>query len=83
MGEIDVLSSCVQRKYINSRVLLIDDQVFILHALKNQLKIVGIDCEVVTSGENAITLLQALFNEKQALFDVILTDFSMPEKDGA
>ena len=57
MGEIDVLSSRVQRKYVNSRVLLIDDQVFILQALKNQLNIVGIECEVAKSGENAITLI--------------------------
>ena len=57
MGEIDVLSSRVQRKYVNSRVLLIDDQVFILQALKNQLNIVGIECEVATSGENAIILI--------------------------
>ena len=40
-------------------------------------------CEASIGGVDAINFLKALVKDGQVLFDVILTDYSMPEMNGA
>ena len=64
------------------RVLIIDDQIFILEALVFQLEAESIPCAKCESGYDAIKLLHELIKQDKPLFDVILTDFSMPGMSG-
>jgi EAL domain-containing protein (putative c-di-GMP-specific phosphodiesterase class I)/ActR/RegA family two-component response regulator len=60
------------------RVLLVDDDEFLLSIMLSGLREIGVG-EVVTAtnGEHALSLL-----EQGDVFDVILTDLNMPEMDG-
>ena len=52
-------------------------------AVSSQLELESITCEKCYSGEDAIKLINRLIVERKPLFDVILTDYSMPGLSGA
>ena len=58
------------------RILVADDEQFILDLMKMVLNGAGHTVHAVTNGEHA---LKALDGEK---FDLVITDFSMPKMDG-
>lgn len=59
------------------KILLVDDDENILHALKRQLKKMP-DLEVTTSSDP----IAALELVQETAFDIILSDYRMPEMDG-
>jgi len=54
------------------QILVVDDEPTVRQAIKQLLKHVGYEVEAVESGEAALDLMQ------QRVFDVVITDFSMP-----
>ena len=59
-----------------SRLLIVDDEVSIMRALRDTLGAEGYAVTGATSGAEALAIL------KQESFDVIMTDLMMPEMDG-
>lgn len=59
-----------------SRVLVVDDEALILQVMKAFFSRRGDDCTVVSSGREALHLMEDRF------FDVVLSDVKMPEMDG-
>ena len=60
----------------NKKVLVVDDEKLVLELVSQMLSIMGHDVVTVGSGAEAINL----FSETK--FDLILTDFQMPDMDG-
>jgi DNA-binding response OmpR family regulator len=58
------------------RVLLVDDEVELLQALSERLKLRGFDVAVARSGEKALALIEAVD------IDLIVLDLKMPGIDG-
>lgn len=58
------------------RLLVVDDEAALMHALCDTLRDRGYEVEGFTSGEDALAALQ------QDRFDVLLTDLMMPDLDG-
>ena len=54
------------------QILVVDDEPTVRQAIKQLLKHVGYEVAAVESGEAALDLMQ------QRVFDVVITDFSMP-----
>ena len=54
------------------QILVVDDEPTVRQAIKQLLKHVGYEVEAVEGGEAALDLMQ------QRVFDVVITDFSMP-----
>ena len=54
------------------QILVVDDEPTVRQAIKQLLKHVGYEVEAVDGGEAALDLMQ------QRVFDVVITDFSMP-----
>lgn len=59
-----------------ARLLIVDDEAALMHALRDTLQERGYDAVGCTSGAEAIKLLQ------QSSFDLLLADLTMPEIDG-
>ncbi|MBN1300109.1 MAG: response regulator [Melioribacteraceae bacterium] len=57
-------------------ILIVDDDLNLCSALKEELIELGFDTEYVNSADKAIEILE------QRSFDLILLDLKMPEKDG-
>ncbi|MEA4906954.1 MAG: response regulator [Anaerolineaceae bacterium] len=60
------------------RVLIVDDEEAILTVLKNSLKKLGAGCEVVTLSDSRAALAQL----ESGHFDLVVTDYNMPEVNG-
>jgi len=58
------------------RVLIVDDEVELVNALEERLMLRGFDAEGVTSGREALDLLET------RVFDVVLLDVKMPGLGG-
>jgi CheY-like chemotaxis protein len=58
------------------RVLVVDDQALVAESLKVALEFQGYEVHTAESGREALALLESL------KFDVIFTDFGMPEMNG-
>jgi two-component system probable response regulator PhcQ len=62
------------------RILLVDDEINVLHALKRTIR----QCEL--EGEFAIEIFtdphQALERSKEIAFDIVISDFRMPQMNG-
>lgn len=68
-----------QKDYSDLRVLLIDDEVFLLNLTKRMLNKLGIEnIETATNGENALKIL----DDSTQLPDIIFSDLNMPGMDG-
>ena len=63
---------------VNERVLLVDDEEVVLKALGDILRYLGYRVETRSNGYDALTL----FLEDPAGFDLIMTDYFMPEMHG-
>ncbi|MBX3664681.1 MAG: EAL domain-containing protein [Burkholderiales bacterium] len=59
-----------------ARLLIVDDEVASMRALRDTLRLQGYDTIGVTSGQDALATL------RQTSFDVLLTDLMMPGMDG-
>jgi len=59
-----------------ARLLIVDDEVASMRALRDTLRLQGYDIIGVTNGEDALATL------RQTSFDVLLTDLMMPGMDG-
>jgi CheY-like chemotaxis protein/predicted regulator of Ras-like GTPase activity (Roadblock/LC7/MglB family) len=60
------------------RILIVDDEESVLSILKNSLMILGNDYAVTTATNGK----EALYKARQNHFDLIVTDYLMPEMDG-
>ena len=60
----------------NKKVLVVDDEKLVLELVSQMLSIMGHDVVTVNSGAEAINLFGV------TKFDLILTDFQMPDMDG-
>ena len=58
------------------RILLVDDEPDLLHALSLRLTAAGLTCDTAPNGKTALEKLQ------QGLPDLIIADLLMPEMDG-
>ncbi|MFD2162224.1 two-component regulator propeller domain-containing protein [Paradesertivirga mongoliensis] len=58
-------------------VLIVDDNPIVSSVLKSQLEVWKLEVEVASSGREALAIL-----EKNASFDLIISDMQMPEMDG-
>lgn len=59
-----------------ARVLLVDDEPAVLEILRQTLLAEGYEVSVAANGREAVERM------KEQLFDLVLTDLIMPEKDG-
>lgn len=59
------------------KVLIVDDEPFILEGLQHSLTDKGFDVTTAENGENALSLLSQSYHP-----DLVITDIIMPEKDG-
>ncbi len=64
------------------KVLIVDDSKVILQFLSSALKQMKIEHDLTTKPEEALNMLAAA-SEQGAAFDVLLTDYEMPELNGA
>jgi len=68
-----------QKDYSDLRILLIDDQLFVLNMTKRLLNKLGIvQIETATNGEGALKIL----DDAKQLPDIIFSDLNMPGMDG-
>ena len=70
-----------------ARVLIVDDDEFSLLFTRDILHTIGICCQTATAGSQALELIaerigQYRNGECPVIFDLILTDYSMPGMDG-
>ncbi|MSO13789.1 response regulator [Candidatus Aquarickettsia rohweri] len=67
-------------EFINKkRVLLVDDNPYILKILSMMLELENLEIETANDGTEALNLI---VNESKGKFDIIITDFQMPIMDG-
>ena len=67
-------------EFINKkRVLLVDDNPYILKVLSMMLELENLEIETANNGTEALNLI---VNETKGKFDIIITDFQMPIMDG-
>ena len=67
-------------EFINKkRVLLVDDNPYILKVLSMMLELENLEIETANDGTEALNLI---VNETKGKFDIIITDFQMPIMDG-
>ncbi len=64
------------------RVLVVDDDPIVLMALRNMLEIDGHLVSTASGGKSGIAAFHQAIEELSA-FDMVITDFSMPEVSGA
>jgi len=62
-------------------MLIVEDNAFILKTVQEQMKVIGVDYESSTNGEEAIQKVEEYLIQGK-LFDIILMDLVMPIKDG-
>ncbi len=58
------------------RILVVDDEPFVCDAVKMMLAFDGHEVQTASSGQEALSLLE------KSRFDVVITDFSMPNMKG-
>ena len=63
------------------RILIVDDELVAAKIMNSYLKSFG-ECEVVTSGEEAVTCFEALLQETGKPYDLVCLDINMPVMDG-
>lgn len=63
-------------KYIQAKVLLVDDEVDFIDSLSNRLEVRGLTVSTSSGGAEALDLLH------EQKFDVVVLDLSMPGMDG-
>ena len=71
----------------NARILLVDDDEFCLLFTSDILKTIGLCAQTAQGGNYALDLIAQRIDsyrngECPVLFDLIVTDFSMPQMDG-
>jgi CheY-like chemotaxis protein len=59
-----------------TKILLVDDDQYILHLVKNLLEQEGMSVQCAANGAEALAVM------KQKTFDLMITDFEMPGLDG-
>jgi len=62
-------------------MLIVEDNAFILKTVQEQMKVIGVDFESSTNGEEAIQKVEEYLIQGK-LFDIILMDLCMPIIDG-
>jgi CheY-like chemotaxis protein len=60
----------------SARILLVDDEPAVLEILRHALRGAGYEVELAANGREAVERM------KEQIFDLVLTDLIMPEKDG-
>jgi CheY-like chemotaxis protein len=74
---VEILESLAKRKAINSkRILVVDDEPLVCDAVKMMLGFDGHQATSVNRGKDALELLRT------GEFDLVITDFAMPEMQG-
>nr|WP_104025832.1 hybrid sensor histidine kinase/response regulator [Vibrio hyugaensis] len=69
--------------HLHGRVLVVDDDAINRQLFKRQFEKLGINCQLATSGVEAIELLKQTQNAPEfAPFNFVMTDCHMPEMDG-
>ena len=63
------------------RVLIVEDNKFVLPAMCNMIKNIECDVEVSYNGQEAVTQFREAIKERRC-FDLILMDLQMPVMDG-
>lgn len=58
------------------RILVVDDEPAVANVIELMLRFEGHDAQIVTSGKEALTLLE------QATFDIVILDYAMPDMKG-
>ena len=61
---------------MRNKILIVDDEIYILETLKKLFELKDIDVDICENGKKALEL------HKKILYPVILTDIMMPEVDG-
>ena len=61
---------------IFKRILVLDDEPMVAKTVRMVLALQGYEVEVAQSGKEALSLLE------QSVFDLVITDYSMPEMTG-
>ncbi|PIQ85919.1 MAG: hypothetical protein COV74_07055 [Candidatus Omnitrophica bacterium CG11_big_fil_rev_8_21_14_0_20_45_26] len=74
--DIETLVEKVHTPDSKKKILVIDDDFLVLHSLKQLLQKNGFEVLAVSSGEEAIQAVQ------QQSFDLVISDFRMPQMDG-
>ncbi len=63
------------------RILVVDDLLIIRELLKEQLRLVGMRCDVVQGGQQALQMLQQAAAENDP-YKIVIVDYLMPEMNG-
>jgi len=63
------------------RVLLIDDEIFLLRTISRLMKIWGYDVDILESGLETIQWIEKSVSEEN-MYDIVFVDINMPEING-
>lgn len=67
---------------IGKRILIVDDNAKIRKIIGDVLSHRGCDTTVVSDGAKAIELLESISNNNSELFDLVISDIQMPDRNG-
>ncbi len=65
----------------SKRVLIIDDEVFLLRTISRLMKAWGYDVDIIDSGLEAVEQIEKSVREEN-MYDIVFVDISMPEING-
>lgn len=80
-GEIDGSFSPMQTTQGKQTMLIVEDNIMIQDVIQNQLKRIRVDFVAAKDGMEAVEIVEDHLKKKK-MFDIILMDLYMPNKDG-
>ncbi|MCK5819364.1 MAG: chemotaxis protein CheV [Psychromonas sp.] len=81
---VDVIDRTIQEKMSNKKILIADDSMVARRQIERALSALGIDCDMVKDGKEALVLLKSI-SKTQPVTDkyaLMISDVEMPEMDG-
>lgn len=80
----EIIDQDIQQKVANKKILVADDSSVARKQIQRAITTLGIECDLVKDGKEALTLLQELAKDQPVTdrYALMISDVEMPEMDG-